>query len=148
MLSQGSSEERAPEPEQEVLKLFSNQRPSPYEPWLRQHCHLVAACPSCKSGGPLVQRLLGSSTGDTGDHHRQQEPSLVEVRAAQGLCDGVGTQYCGQPLSCGWGHLGRCLQEVQQRHVSGILALWPPHPRNGPSSFLIKDSSPGGSHMA
>lgn len=74
------------------------------------------------------------STGDTGDHHRQQEPGPVEVREARGLCDGVGAQHPGQPPGRGRGQLGGCLQEVQQRHVSGLLALWPPHPRNGPTS--------------
>lgn len=64
---------------------------------------------------------LVSLTGHPGDHHRQQEPSPVEVRAAPGLCAGVDSKHRGQPPGLGWGHLGRCLQAVQQRLVSAIL---------------------------
>lgn len=50
--------------------------------------HLVAARVD-------VQCLLGFPTGHTGDHHRQQEPSPVEVRAARGRRAGVGSEHRG-----------------------------------------------------
>ena len=50
-----------------------------------------------------------SPAGDPGDHHRQQEPGPVEVRAAHGLCAGVDAQRRGQSPGLGRGLLGRHL---------------------------------------
>ncbi|XP_064024465.1 putative phospholipase B-like 2 isoform X2 [Pogoniulus pusillus] len=61
-----------------------------------------------------------SASGSCGNHHREQQPSTVEVPGARGQCPGVAEEHRGQPAGPQRSRVGCHLPALQQRHVGGV----------------------------